>query len=301
MAEQHATAGQIDLCYETFGDAADPTILLIMGLGTQMLAWRTEFCELLAGERYHVIRYDNRDVGQSTHFSATPPPGPLELILRRPRSPAYTLDDMADDAANLLAALDVESAHIVGVSMGGMIAQTLAVRHPGRVRSLVSIMSTTGAPLVGILSPRVLPYLLKPASAEREEAIARSLALADVIHSPGFERDREGTREIAGASFDRSGDRRGTARQMAAILASGDRTKALAGITAPTLVVHGDSDRMVAVSGGKATAKAIPGARLEVVAGMGHDLPRGLWPRLVKLIADQARAADGGPAPLHAR
>jgi pimeloyl-ACP methyl ester carboxylesterase len=298
MAEQRVAVGDIELCYETFGSATDPTVLLIMGLGTQMLGWRPEFCELLVAEGYHVIRYDNRDIGQSTHLSEHPPPTPLELILRRPRNPAYTLDDMADDAAGLLTALGIDRAHVVGASMGGMIAQMVAVRHPDRVRSLVSIMSTTGGPFVGHTSPKVFPFLLKPPATERADAIDRVVALFGVIGSPGFAPDLEATRELAGDSFDRALDRRGSGRQLAAILASGNRTQALAAITAPTLVIHGTEDRMVAPSGGKATAKAIPGARLELIPGMGHDLPRDLWPRITKLIADQARAADAGAATL---
>jgi len=294
MTEQLIPVGDLELCYETYGDPADPAVLLVMGLGTQMLAWRPEFCELIAAEGYHVIRYDNRDVGRSTHFPGKRPPGLAELLLRRVKDPAYTLDDMADDAAGLLDALGIAPAHIVGVSMGGMIAQTLAVRHPVKVRSLVSIMSTTGASHVGRPALKVLPFLTKAPSTERNDAMDRIVALFDLVGSPGFERDVAATRELAGASFDRDDDRTGAGRQLAAIVASGNRTKALAGITAPTLVVHGTDDRMVAVSGGKATAKAIPGARLELIKGMGHDLPAALWPRLVALVVDQARAADAG-------
>jgi pimeloyl-ACP methyl ester carboxylesterase len=199
---------------------------------------------------------------------------------------------MADDAAGLLGALGIDSAHVVGVSMGGMIAQMVAARHPARVRSLVSIMSTTGASLVGRPALKVLPFLVKPPATEREAAIERIVALFDVVGSPGFERDVAASRELAGASFDRSSDRAGAGRQLGAILASGNRTKALASITAPTLVVHGTDDKMIAPSGGKATAKAIPGARLELIPGMGHDLPVALWPRFVRLITDQARSAD---------
>ncbi|MCW3013882.1 MAG: alpha/beta fold hydrolase [Solirubrobacterales bacterium] len=299
MTEQLITVGDIELCYESFGDPADPTVLLVMGLGTQMLGWRPEFCKLIAAEGYRVIRYDNRDVGRSTHFSDHAPPSLGEMLLRRPRNPAYTLEDMADDAAGLLDALGVQSAHVVGVSMGGMIAQMVAARHPAKVRSLVSIMSTTGASLVGRPALKVLPFLVKPPATERAAEIARIEALQDVIGSPGFERDVASTRELAGMSFDRSSDRRGAGRQLGAILASGNRTKALTCITAPTLVIHGTDDKMIAPSGGRATAKAIPGARLELIPGMGHDLPYELWPRFVGLISDQARTADarsGAPA-----
>ncbi|UTI62730.1 alpha/beta fold hydrolase [Paraconexibacter antarcticus] len=297
MGEALIAAGDVELCHETFGDPADPAILLVMGLGTQMLGWRAEFCELLAAEGFHVIRYDNRDVGRSTHFSDHAPPTLLEMVLRRPRNPAYTLEDMAGDAAGLLDALDLRAAHVVGISMGGMIAQALAARRPEKVRSLVSIMSTTGAGRVGQPHLRVMAFLARPPAMTRDATVERNVALQDVIHSPGFERDVAASREIAALSFDRDPDRRGAGRQIAAIMASGDRTASLARITAPTLVIHGTADRMVAVSGGRATAKAIPGARLELIEGMGHDLPRGLWPRLVQLITEQARAADAGHAP----
>jgi pimeloyl-ACP methyl ester carboxylesterase len=295
MTEQlSSVGGDVELCYESFGDPADPAVLLVMGLGTQMLAWAPAFCELLVAEGFHVIRYDNRDVGRSTHFTGHAAPSLGELVTRRVKDPAYTLDEMADDAAGLLDALAIDSAHVVGASMGGMIAQTLAVRHPQKVRSLVSIMSTTGAGRVGRPALKVLPFLVKPPATDREGAMQRIVELFDVVGSPGFERDVAATRELAGASFDRSSDRTGAARQLAAIIASGNRTKALRTIRAPTLVIHGADDKMVAVSGGKATAKAIPGARLEVIPGMGHDLPVALWPRFVRLIAEQARAADAG-------
>jgi pimeloyl-ACP methyl ester carboxylesterase len=293
MTEQFLRAGDVELCYESFGDPADPTILLVMGLGTQMLAWRPEFCELLAAEGFHVIRYDNRDVGRSTHFTGHAPPSVVELVTRRIKAPAYTLEDMADDAVGLLDGLGIASAHIVGVSMGGMIAQTVAIRHPAKVRTLVSIMSTTGAQRMGRPALKVLPFLVKPPAVDRETAMTRTVALFDVVGSPGFERDVAATRELAGASFDRSTDRTGAARQLAAIIASGNRTKALADVRVPTLVVHGTDDKMVNVSGGKATARAVPGARLELIPGMGHDLPVALWPRLVQLITEQAAAADG--------
>ncbi len=294
MDERFTRVGALELCYETFGDPAEPTILLVMGLGTQMLAWPPEFCDLLVAEGFHVIRYDNRDVGRSTHFSGHPAPTLKELVTRRIKDPAYTLDDMADDAAGLLDALGIESAHVVGASMGGMIAQTIAVRHPQKVRSLVSIMSTTGAGHVGRPALKVLPFLVKPPASDRETAMQRIVELFDVVGSPGFERDVAATRELAGASFDRSSDRTGAGRQLAAIIASGNRTKALASVKVPALVIHGADDRMVGVSGGKATAKAIPGARLEIIPGMGHDLPVALWPRFAKLIAEQAHAADTG-------
>ncbi len=298
--EHNVHVGPVELCYEAFGDPADPTVLLIMGLGTQMLAWRPEFCTRIAEQGFHVIRFDNRDVGHSTHLSGHRPPGLVELATRRIKDPAYTLDDMADDAAGLLDALGIGSAHVVGASMGGMIAQMVAVRHPGKVRSLVSIMSTTGARRVGQPAWNVLPFLAKPPAREREAAIERTVALFTIIGSPGFDRDEAASREQAGESFDRSSDRSGAGRHIAAILASGNREKALRQIAAPTLVIHGAQDKMVAPSGGRATAKAIPGARLELIRGMGHDLPVGVWPELVRLITEHARTADAQRTPVPA-
>ena len=292
MSEQLIQAGAVELCYETFGEAGEAPVLLIMGLGTQMLGWPEGFCRQLAAQGHLVVRFDNRDVGRSTHLSDRRPPSAAELVTRRPRNPAYTLDDMADDAAALLDALGLPTAHVVGASMGGMIAQTLAVRHPAKVRSLVSIMSTTGAARVGQPALKVLPFLLKAPARDRDVAVDRIVELFGMVGSPGFERDVAATREMAGASFDRSSDRAGAGRQLAAILASGNREAALRTITAPTLVIHGDADRMVAPSGGKATARAIPGARLELIRGMGHDLPQGAWDRIVGLIAAHAGSAD---------
>jgi pimeloyl-ACP methyl ester carboxylesterase len=292
MPEAMTTVGDVELCHEEFGDPADPALLLVMGLGTQMLAWREEFCRMLADEGFFVIRYDNRDIGRSTHISDARPPGLLELATRRVRNPPYTLDDLADDAAGLIAALTPGSAHVVGASMGGMIAQMLAARHPGRVRSLTSIMSSTGKSFTGQPSLKVLPLLTKPPARTRADAIDRIQALFSIIGSPGYPSDPADMQEMAGAAFDRETDRRGAGRQLGAILASGDREAALRTITSPTLVVHGTADRMVNVSGGKRTAHVIPGARLELIEGMGHDLPKALWPRFVELITAHARAAD---------
>src|SRR5215211_5600501 len=263
-----------------------------MGLGTQMVAWREEFCELLRKRGCFVIRYDTRVSGRSTRFSGVKPPGLLELLRRRPRDPAYTLDDMADDGIGLLDGLGVGRAHVVGASMGGMIAQVMAARHPSQVVSLTSIMSTTGSPWVGRQSPRVIPYLLGRPPDDEEAYVKRVERLFAVIGSPGFERDVEGLRDTARLSFARGISASGTGRQLAAILGAGNRAADLRRIEAPTLVIHGTSDRMVSASGGKATAKAIPGARLMLIEGMGHDLPRGAWPRIVDAIAELASAGE---------
>ena len=290
-----AKVGEIELCYETFGDPRDEPLLLVMGLGTQMIAWREDFCEMLAGRGFFVVRYDNRDIGRSTHLSDAPPPSVRQLLTRDKSAAAYTLDDMAGDAAGLLDHLGIERAHVVGASMGGMIAQMLAARHPDRVLTLTSIMSTTGHRLWGQPALKVYPFLLAARPKDKDEAVERIVKLFGVVGSPGFDRDEADLRALAAASFDRgAGDDAGTSRQMMAILASGNRTKALRGIKAPTLVIHGSNDKLVSPTGGRATARAIPGARLVLFKGMGHDLPRQLWPRFVDLIAEHAAQA---PAP----
>jgi pimeloyl-ACP methyl ester carboxylesterase len=299
MNEEFATIGDVELCYERFGDPADPAVLLVMGLGTQMIAWHEDFCGMLVDRGFHVIRFDNRDCGRSTRFDSVPPPGIVELLRRRPRRLAYTLDDMADDAAGLLEHLEIERAHVVGASMGGMIAQVLAARRPERVASLVSIMSSVGSRWSGQPAFRVYPLLLRPLPRDRDAYIKAAEKVFRVIGSPGFPRDEAQVRDLLGRSYDRGLTAAGTGRQMAAILASGNRTAALRRITAPTLVIHGTADKLVSVSGGRATARAIPGARLMVIEGMGHDLPRGAWPRFVEGIAANANAAATERAPVH--
>jgi pimeloyl-ACP methyl ester carboxylesterase len=297
MAEQLCKVGDVELCYETFGDASAEPLLLVMGLGTQMLGWRAEFCELLAARGFFVVRFDNRDIGRSTHFRDHRPPTVRQMLTRDKRAAAYTLDDMADDAAGLLDHLGIDAAHLVGASMGGMIAQMLAVRHPEKVLTLTSIMSSTGNRLKGQPAAKVYPFFLKARPASKEEAIERIVKLFRVVGSPGFERDEDDLRRLAAESWDRGGgDQAGTGRQLQAVLASGDRTQSIRRIKAPTLVIHGTSDKLVRPSGGKATAKAIPGARLVLIDGMGHDLPHGLWPRLVDLIADHAAKAPRAQA-----
>ncbi|HEX8085369.1 MAG TPA: alpha/beta fold hydrolase [Solirubrobacteraceae bacterium] len=296
MSEQFCKVGDVELCYETFGDAGDTPLLLIMGLGTQMLAWREDFCRMLVDRGFFVIRYDNRDIGRSTHLRDVRPPTVKQMLLRDTRAAAYTLDDMAGDAAGLLDGLGIDAAHVVGASMGGMIAQMLAVRHPEKVLTLTSIMSTTGHRLWGQPSFTVYPFLLGARPKDKEEAVERIVKLFEVVGSPGFELNEADLRDLAAKSFDRGqGDDAGTSRQLMAIIASGNRTPALRRIKAPTLVIHGRNDKLVAPSGGRATARAIPGARLVFFRGMGHDLPRQLWPHFVDLIAEhtsQVPSAD---------
>ncbi len=296
MAEQFCdVGGAMRLCYETFGSDSDPPMLLIMGLGTQMLGWPDEFCEQLAERGFYVVRFDNRDVGRSTRIHGRPPT-PGQLLRRRILPVLYTLSDMASDAAGLLRELGLAPAHIVGVSMGGMIAQTVAAQHPESVRSLVSIMSNTGNRWKGQPAFGIYRYLLRAAPTEREAYIDRTVRVFAAIGSHGLPQDRERVRDMVARSYDRGHDPAGPGRQLGAIVASGDRTAELARITAPTLVIHGSKDRMVAPSGGKATAQAIPGARLLVIEGMGHDLPEAAWPQLIPAIADHAHAADGAAA-----
>lgn len=293
MAEEFCDVGRgITLCYERFGDPANPPILLVMGLATQMIAWREDFCGELVDRGFHVVRFDNRDIGRSTHLNDVRWPTLKNFALRRFASAQYTLDDMAQDTARLVRELDIAPAHVVGASMGGMIAQTLAANHPKVVRSLVSIMSSTGARFKGQPAINAYGALLSPAPRERDAYIERSVQVFGLVGSPGFERDDDWIRERAGMSFDRSFNPAGTARQLGAIIKSGDRTDQLRTIEAPTLVIHGDSDKLVNVSGGRATAKAIPGAQLRVIKGLGHDLPRGSWPQIVDAIAEHAHRAD---------
>jgi pimeloyl-ACP methyl ester carboxylesterase len=296
MAEEFCDVGRgVTLCYETFGDPDDPPILMIMGLATQMIAWPDELCEGLAERGFYVVRFDNRDIGRSTHFEFSPP-SIKQMLTRRLPDEQYTLSDMALDTAGLLQKLDLAPAHIVGASMGGMVGQMLAAEHPQLVRSLTSIMATTGSRWQGQPALSVYRYLLRPPPRDREGYIQRSAEVFGLVGSTGFERDEQYIRERAARSFDRGFDVRAGGRQLGAIVASGDRTKALRRIKAPTLVIHGTVDKMVRPSGGRATAKAIPGARLMMIEGMGHDLPRGVWPQIVDAISEHARAADGSRA-----
>ncbi len=290
--ERFVELDDVTLCYETFGDPADPPLLLVMGLGMQLIAWNDDFCAGLAAEGFQVVRFDNRDTGRSTSANG-PPPGLLQLATRRFGSQQYALEDMARDAAGLLRELDLAPAHVVGASLGGMVAQTLAARHPESVRTLTSIMSTTGSRFRGQPALGVYRHLLAQAPRERETFIEHVAKIFGVIGSPGFPTDPDEVRDRAARSFDRGLNRAGTGRQMAAVLKSGDRTRDLRRITAPTLVIHGSADRLVAPSGGRATAAAIPGAELMVIDGMGHDLPRALWPRIIAAVAERARRADG--------
>ena len=284
-AIQRVQVGDIEIAYETFGRREDPPVLLVMGLATQMIGWPDEFCRQLADRGHFVVRFDNRDIGLSTHLDAAGAPDVLAIMGGDVSSAAYGLPDLATDTVGLLDALGLDSVHLVGASMGGMVAQLVAVQAPGRVRSLTSIMSTTGAPGVGAPADVAVPVLLAPAATDREGAIQRVVDTYRVIGSPGFEFDETALRDRAGLSFDRAHDPAGVARQLAAILTTHDRTADLGKVAVPTLVIHGSQDTLVDVSGGRATAAAIPGAELLVVDGMGHDLPRAMWPEILDRIS----------------
>jgi pimeloyl-ACP methyl ester carboxylesterase len=297
VSESFCRVGDIDLCYETFGDPADPALLLIMGLGTQMLGWDTEFCEQLAGRGFFVIRYDNRDIGHSTILDDFPAPTLAQIVRRDKRAAAYTLADLAADAVGLLDHLGIERAHLVGASMGGMIAQMIAARRPERVLSLVSIMSNTGSRWSGQPAPSTYRLFLRPIARERDQYVKQAAELFEHIGSRGFDTDADAFREMLGAMHDRGHNPGSASRQLAAILTSGDRTAELRHITAPTLVIHGTADKLIRPSGGRATKRAIPGARLLTIEGMGHDLPRGAWPQILDAIVENAaRVPTARPA-----
>ncbi|MEU3312473.1 alpha/beta fold hydrolase [Streptomyces sp. NPDC006662] len=285
----------IEVAYERFGDPQAPTVLLVMGLALQMHGWPDGFCAELTGRGMQVIRFDNRDCGLSTHFHDAPLPDVPAAHRGDLSSASYDLSDMAGDSVGLLDALGLAGAHVVGLSLGGAVGQTMAIEHPGRVRSLTSLMSTTGAPGVGQPDPGVLGVLAGPPPASREEVIERAVRAGRVMGSPGFPCDEAALRERAARAFDRDYDPLGVARQALASLASGDRTDRLAAVRVPTLVIHGADDPVCDVSGGRATAAAVPGAELAVFEGMGHDLPEALWPEIASLIAALVRRAERAP------
>jgi pimeloyl-ACP methyl ester carboxylesterase len=292
VTEEIADVGRgISLAYERIGDTGAEPLVLVAGLGQQLHSWPDAFCAQLAERGFEVVRFDNRDAGHSTHPRFRPPSFAAMLTGRFPAQ-QYDLTDMATDTVGLLDALDLETAHVAGVSMGGMIAQTVAALSPSRVRTLTSIMSTTGARRVG--RPALSTWRLMAAKPpkSREEAVERAAVMFRHIGSHGFPFDDVWVREAAGTAWDRDPSTGGVGRQLAAILRSGNRTPLLGAVTAPTLVIHGDRDRMVHPTGGAATVRAIHGARLETVPGMGHDLPEGAWPTVLDLIDKHARSSD---------
>jgi pimeloyl-ACP methyl ester carboxylesterase len=283
-------ANGIQIEYETFGNPSGRPLLLIIGLGAQMIYWDDALCRDLANRGHYVIRFDNRDAGLSTKFDGAGVPNIVEIIGKILKGeeikPPYTLEDMADDGVSLLDALGIPQAHICGMSMGGMIAQTIAIRHPSRVLSLISIYSTTGNPELPEPKPEILGILIAPPPSKREAYIEHMLKLFKMIAGPGFGVDEAWTRKIMAESYDRSFCPQGLYRQLVAILTQKDRRAALGSLKVPTLVVHGTDDPLVPVEAGKDTAKAISGAQLMLIEGMGHDLPHGgAWPRIIEAIA----------------
>ncbi len=296
MDVQTVTANGIEIAYETFGKPGDPPVLLIMGLGTQMIAWPDEMCRSLADLGYFVIRYDNRDVGLSTHLTGVRAPSLVDLTLRR-AAPPYTIDDMADDAAGLMDALGLETVHVVGASLGGFIAQTVALRHPARLRSLTLIMTSTGSRIVGNPKPALFSRLTRRrVAADRADVQSRTLETFRIIGSRGYAFDEEYLSDLAGRSYDRAHDPGGYLRQLSAIWAQPNRTNALRRIRVPALVIHGLHDPLVAPSGGLASAKVLRNAKFVGYSGMGHDLPRALWPEFVGEISALASRADAARA-----
>lgn len=287
----------IDLHYEEAGEPTAPAILLVMGLATQLIAWPDALVDRLVATGFRVIRHDNRDVGLSTHLRGAPAINPLVALaasrLRIPFPLAYTLTDMAADAIGLLDALGIGRAHVVGASMGGMIAQLMAASRPDRVASLTSIMSTSGAPGLPGPTPAIRRRLLarRPAHPTRDEAVAAGADVLRLISFPDPARAPGAFEEMAGRAFDRSYDPAGARRQLLAIIADGSRVRRLASITAPTLLIHGADDPLVPRAGSEDLARRIPRARLEIVPGMAHDLPPSRLPLIARLIAEHAAAA----------
>jgi pimeloyl-ACP methyl ester carboxylesterase len=292
--ERLAPANGIELAYQEIGDRDGEPLLLVMGLATQMLGWDEELCAMLAERGFRVIRFDNRDIGRSTMFDAAGLPKQTDMLLGRRRTAPYLLRDMGEDTIGLMDYLGIRSAHLVGASMGGMIAQTVAIRRPGRVRSLVSIMSTTGRRWLGVPAWKAFGTLLAQPPEGREAAVEHTVSIFRTIGSPGYPMDEARIRALAAASYDRSHSRAGIARQLQAVTASRDRTAALRRLRLPATVIHGASDPLVRPVAGRATARAIPGARLRLIEGMGHDLPRELWPTFVDEIAATAARAGAG-------
>lgn len=292
-----AQANGLTLEYETAGDPRHPPLLLIMGFSCQLVMWPDALVRGLAEAGFHVIRFDNRDIGLTTKLDKLGVPNVMEMFMhamaRQPVSAPYLLDDMAADTVGLLDALGIRDAHVAGASMGGMIAQLVAAKHPARVRSLISIMSTTGNPDLPQAKPEAAAALITPpANLERETLIAHGAKIFDIIGSPGYPAPLEERRAVIARQVDRNYHPAGVARQLAAILASPPRNALLKSVTAPTLVLHGADDPLIPVEAAHDTAKSIPGAKLTIVPGMGHDFTTALSPVLVREIAGFCRGVE---------
>ena len=285
-------ANGVELAYDSFGQANAQPLLLIMGLGCQMIAWDDDFCAQLAARGFRVLRFDNRDVGLSTNCTHLGIPDVAALLGKalagQPVSAPYTLQDMAEDTVGLLDALGIAHAHVVGASMGGAIAQTLAIHHPQRLRSLCSIMATSGAPDLPPPQPQALALLLTPTPTERTAYIERYITTWKVLRGSGFVQDEARDPQRASEMHARGLNPPGVARQLAAILASGSRREALRTLRVPTLVLHGDADPLVPVACGIDVAQSVPSAKLRIIPGMGHALPITMWPQIIDAIAEHA-------------
>jgi pimeloyl-ACP methyl ester carboxylesterase len=281
----------LELEYDTFGDPADPVLVLVMGLGAQMISWDAGLCQMFAAQGFHVVRFDNRDIGLSTELGHLPLPDFAALAAGDTATAPYLLSDMASDVVGLLDGLGVERAHVVGASMGGMIAQQLVVDHPDRVLSLCSIMSTTGDRTVGQGSPEIVATFGQPTAPTREATIEQRVISSRLTRSPGFAVDEDVARVRIAAAYDRSNRPLSTLRHLAAVMASPDRTEGLRGVTVPTVVIHGSDDPLIDRSGGEATAAAIPDAELIIIDGMAHDLPVEVWQTVVEAVTANAKRA----------
>jgi len=293
--ERYAEVGGLRLCYQELGDPDGEPMLMVMGLGTQMIHWDTGFCELLASEGFRVIRFDNRDVGRSERVGGKPP-NRVAMLAGLPQGLAYTLDDMADDAIGLATALELESAHFVGASMGGMIAQVAGYRSPERVRSLGLIMTGSGKRIASLPRLRALGTLMREAPRDREGYANHMAKVFAAIGSSSMDKRSDRIRRHALAAYDRGVSRAGVARQLHAITASGDRSRRLAVVRAPTVVIHGTDDPLVRPVAGRGVAEAIPDARLVMVPDMGHDLPPEVWPVIAGELVANARRIGAAPA-----
>ena len=292
-----AKANNISIEYETFGTPSSPPILLIIGLGGHLIYWDDTFCRYLSEANRYVIRFDNRDAGLSTKFEQAGVPDIMDVMGKlmggQKVTPPYTIEDMAADAVGLLDALNIEKAHLCGMSMGGMIAQSIAINYPRRVLSLISIYSTTGNPRLPPPKPEVLGLLMSPPPQEREAFVQFNVDLFRALTGPRFGLDEQWVRKLMTREYDRNFCPQGTARQLVAILSQSDRRAALKNVRVPTLVIHGDADPLVSLEAGKDTAEAVPGAELRIMEGMGHDLPHGeAWTQIAKDIITHTEKAS---------
>jgi pimeloyl-ACP methyl ester carboxylesterase len=292
--ERMAKANGLELCYQTFGDSTAPALILIMGLGTQMIAWDEGFCSSLAEKGFYVIRFDNRDIGRSTRLDAAGVPNILALMgmmaIGRKLNVPYTLRDMAADTIGLMDNLGIDQAHVAGASMGGAIVQELAIHHPNRLKSITCIMASPGDPRLKAPTASAIGVLLKTMPTDRDGYLTSYKATVRVLRGPHFPEEEAGDEARAMRNFERGLNPAGTTRQLAAIYASGNRTAALGKITTPALVIHGDADPLIPVAHGHALVKAIGRATVDIIPNMAHALPRAIWPRVVDDIVKHARA-----------